>query len=168
MLGAAQAARLGGHHRRRRRARRAGSRRAVRRLDDLADQLHLAGARAGARHGGPAARADALLHRAHRQGSPPLGGVGDRPHRRLLPVHPGAGLRRRGAGRARRASWRPRAAELGGACCSRSSSAGWSCSASSRRWPSRRSSRWSPGLDHHRGDVVRARHLRQRDRRATR
>ena len=47
----------------------------------------------------PAARADALLHRADRQGGPPLGGLGDLADRHLLPVHPGPRLRRRGARR---------------------------------------------------------------------
>ena len=39
-------------------------------------RLRLAGARAGPRHRGPAARADAVLHGADRQGGPPLGAAG--------------------------------------------------------------------------------------------
>ncbi len=52
-------------------------------------RLHLAGAGPGARHRRPAARADALLHRAHGQGGPQVGGVGHLADRHLLPVHPG-------------------------------------------------------------------------------
>ena len=37
--------------------------------------------------------------------------MGDRPDRRLLPVHARAGLRRRGASSARTGSWRPQAAQ---------------------------------------------------------
>ena len=44
--------------------------------------LHLARDRARARHGGPPARADALLHGADRQGGPSLGRVGDLADRR--------------------------------------------------------------------------------------
>ncbi len=84
-----------------RRARRARAGRAVRRIVHVADQLRLAGPGPGARHRGPAARADAVLHRADRQGGPPLGRLGDRADRRLLPVHAGTGIWRGGAGRAR-------------------------------------------------------------------
>ncbi len=78
------------HHRGRRRPRRARPGRAVRRVAHLADQLHLAGAGAGARHRGTAARADALLHRAHRQRGTAKRRLGHRADRRLLPVHPRA------------------------------------------------------------------------------
>ena len=58
--------------------RRARARRAVRRQRDVQAQLPVARPRPGARHRGSAARADALLHGAHRQGGSALGGVGDR------------------------------------------------------------------------------------------
>ena len=145
ILGAAQTAISGSADKAVASARRAGPRRAVRRLDRPRKINFISlGAGAGARHRGSAARADALLHRADRQGGPPLGGVGDRAHRRVLPVHPGARLRRRGArrtgpdpgggGRRRTPPHR----------CWPSNSAAWSCSASSPRWRSRRSSPSSP------------------------
>ncbi len=81
---------LRGHHQGRVRPGRAGPGRAVRRIAHVADQLHLAGAGAGARHRGPAARADAFLHRADRERGSAVGGLGDRADRRVLPVHPGA------------------------------------------------------------------------------
>ncbi|CAA9239680.1 MAG: Putative symporter YjcG, partial [uncultured Corynebacteriales bacterium] len=56
----------------------------------------------GARHRRPAAHPDPLLHRADGQGRPPLGAVGDRHHRLVLPPHAGPRLRCRGAGRQRR------------------------------------------------------------------
>ncbi len=52
------------------------------------------GAGTGSRHGRPATRADALLHRADCERGSAVGGLGDRSDRCLLPVHPGAGLRR--------------------------------------------------------------------------
>ena len=55
----------------------------------------------GPGHRRPAARVDALLHRADRQGGAALGGLGDQPDRCLLPVHTGPGLRRRGHRRTR-------------------------------------------------------------------
>ena len=66
----------------------------------------LARPRAGARHGRPAAHPDPLLHRADGPGRPAQRALGDRHHRHLLPVHPGAGLRRGGPGR-RRGDRRP-------------------------------------------------------------
>ena len=158
---------LGLDGRGRRRPRRAGSRRPVRRVADIADQLHLAGAGTGARHGGPAPRADALLHGADRQGGTSLGGVGDRAHRRLLPVHPRAGLRRRGARRTGRHPGGPRRAER------RRAAAGvrtrWRGPA--RHHLGRRvrdDPRGGRRPHHHGGNVVRARHLRQRAEAATR
>ena len=56
---------------------------------------------------------DALLHRAARERGTPVGGVGDRPDRRLLPVHARAGLRRRRHRRARPHPQGTRRAELG-------------------------------------------------------
>ena len=53
---------------------------------------------AGAGDGGPAARADALLHRADGEGRPSLGRLGDLADRHLLPVQPGHRLRRRRPG----------------------------------------------------------------------
>ena len=64
---------------------------------DDPSRLHLAGARAGAGHRGPAAHPHALLHRAERRRGPPVGGVGDLAGRRVLPVHAGARVRRGGA-----------------------------------------------------------------------
>ena len=64
----------------------------------------------GARHRGPAARPDALLHRADGAGSASLRGVGDLADRHLLPVHPGARIRRRRARRTRNDPRRPGAA----------------------------------------------------------
>ncbi len=161
ILGSAQSAVSGSTTEARRQARRAGARRPVRRQPDVADQLHLAGAGACARHRGPAARADALLHGADRQGGPALGGVGDRPDRRVLPLHAGAGLRRGGTRRAGRNPRRPGCAELGGAAAGvrtrRRGSARHHLGGGVRDDP-----RGRRGADHHRGDVVRARHLRQR------
>ena len=132
------------HHRGRRQARRAGAGRPIRRLVHLEDQLDLAGSGAGAGHRGTSARADAVLHRADGQGGPAFGGLGDRADRRVLPVHPRARLRRRGVGRARPRSSRRRAARIPPPRCWPSNSAVSSCSASSPRSRSRRSSRWSP------------------------
>ena len=71
-------------------------------------RLHLAGAGPGPRHRRPAARADALLHRALGPSEARRSvGVGDLADRHLLPVHPGPRLRRRRAGRPGRRS-RPR------------------------------------------------------------
>ena len=129
--------------------------------------LHLARDRAGARHGGPAARADALLHGADRQGGSSLGGVGDLADRALLPADARARLRRR---RARRpggdpggAGWR----ELGGTAARPRSSADRSCSASSRRSRSRRSSRSSPASRSRRRRRSRTTSTRTSSRRAT-
>ena len=83
---------------------------AVRQVRDLQARLPLARPGAGARHRGPAARADALLHGADREGGPQVGRVGHLAHRHLLPVHARARLRRRGAGRAPTPSRRRRAA----------------------------------------------------------
>ena len=84
----------------------------VRHLRNHEAGLRLPRDRARVRRSGPAARADALLHRALGQGGPPLGGVGDRPHRLLLPVHPGARLRRRVHGGRRRDRHAARRLEL--------------------------------------------------------
>ena len=46
------------------------------------DRLLLARHRPGPRHRRPAAHPDPLLHRAHRQGGPQVGALGDRHHRR--------------------------------------------------------------------------------------
>ena len=78
------------------------------------------------------------------QGGAPLGGVGDRPDRPVLPVHAGARLRRGRARRPGRRSTPPRARPTRPRRCWPTSSAARCCSASSPRWRSRRSSRWSP------------------------
>ena len=75
-------------------------------------RLPVAGPRPGARHGGPAAHPDPLLHRPDLPGRPQVGALGDRPDRHLLPVHPGARLRCPGPGAGRpvgRTSWPARA-----------------------------------------------------------
>ena len=59
----------------------------------------LARHRAGARHGRPAAHPDPVLHRPDQPDRPQERALGDRHHRRLLPVHPGPRLRRGGPGR---------------------------------------------------------------------
>ena len=82
---------------------------------------------ARARHGGPAARAHALLHGADLARGPPLGRLGDLAHRHLLPLHPRARLRRGRARRAPRRSRTPPAASTRRPRCSRSSSVGRSC-----------------------------------------
>ena len=67
-------------------------------------RLHLAGVGAGARHRGPAAHPDPLLHGAGLQGGPEVGELGDRHDRHLLPDDAGPRLRRGRAGRVRRRS----------------------------------------------------------------
>ena len=56
----------------------ARARRAVRQERHHPHRLHLPGPGPGAGHRGPAAHPHAVLHRAHGQGGPPLGGLGDR------------------------------------------------------------------------------------------
>ena len=83
-----------------------------------ADRHRLARPGARARHRGPAAHPDAVLHGARRQGRPLVGRVGDVHHRLLLPADDVHRLRRpgvprrggRGGGRHRR---QPRRAEPG-------------------------------------------------------
>ena len=123
-------------------------------------RLRLARARAGARHRGPAAHPHALLHRADREGGPPLGGVGDLADRPVLPVHAGARLRRRRAGRPghdHAAPGRPTPPR-----CWPTSSAARCCWARRRRRV-RDDPRGRRRADDHRVGVVRARRLRQRD-----
>ena len=110
--------------------------------------------RPGARHRRPAAHPDPVLHGAHRQGRPQERALGDRHHRHLLPVHPGARLRRGGAGRRRGDHRAGQGRQHGGAAAGRRRSAieflggdtaARPCSRSSRRSRSRPSSPWSPG-----------------------
>ncbi|GMA86572.1 hypothetical protein GCM10025868_18220 [Angustibacter aerolatus] len=108
-------------------------------------RLRVALARPGARHRGPAARADALLHRALGQGGPAQRGLGDLGDRDLLPVHPGARVRRRRPGRAEGHQRRTGQGELGRTPAGVRASAAPCCWASSRPWPSPRSSPWSRG-----------------------
>ena len=110
----------------------------VRRLIDEPARLHLACAGSRARHRRPAARADALLHRADRAGGAAIGGVGDLADRHLLPVHAGPGVRRcRPRGR-RNDRCRTRQGEF--RCAAAGVRARWHDLArrSSRRWRSRR------------------------------
>jgi hypothetical protein len=152
---------LGFQHIRSGQARRACARRPVRRFNDLQDQLHLAGTGPGARHRRSAARADAVLHGAQREGSASLGGVGDRPDRCLLPVHACARLRCGGHRRARPHPRGSRSTKFGSAAAGLRAGRGD---------PARRDLGGGvcdhPGgggrADNHRVDVVRARHLRQR------
>ena len=108
-------------------------------------RLHLAVHGPGPGHRGPAARADALLHGAHVEGRPQVRGLGDLPDRDVLPVQPGPGLRRGRPRSAPRPSPRLPARPTRQHRCWPTSSAAPSCWASSPRWPSPRSSRWSPG-----------------------
>ena len=103
--------------------------------------LRLAGPGPGARDGGPAARADALLHGADGQGRPSLGGLGDLADRHLLPVQPGHRLRRRRPGRAPTRSSPHPVRSTPPRRCWPSSWAARCCSASS---PASRSPRSSP------------------------
>ena len=96
----------------RREAARSGT--AVRRDGDQQTRLHLARPGPGAGDGRVAARVDALLHRSDLQGSASQRDLGDLDHRRLLPVHAGARVRRRGAGGSRRDPGSTGQGELGG------------------------------------------------------
>ena len=83
-----------------------------------ADRHRVARPRTRARHRGPAAHPDAVLHRPGRQGGARLGGVGDVPDRVLLPADHVHRLRRPGVpGRGRRGGGRhgrqPRGPEPG-------------------------------------------------------
>ena len=104
----------------------------------------VAGHRAGAGHGRPAAHPDALLHRAGRQGGAQLGDVGHGADRRLLPDDHLPRLR------SARASWawaarRPPAPEATSRCRHWPTNWGASCSSrSSPAWHSPPSWRWSP------------------------
>ena len=69
----------------------------VRRLDHVEDRLRQPRHRPGARHGGPAAHPDPLLHRADGQGRADVRALGHRADRRVLPDDAGAGLRCRRA-----------------------------------------------------------------------
>ena len=113
-------------------------------VPDHAARHRLARARPGARHRGPAAHPDALLHRARRQGGARLGDVGDGPDRRLLPDDDVPGLRRARPPRPRRRGRRPARAATSRCRTSPTSSAASCSSRSSPAWPSRRSSRWWP------------------------
>ncbi len=111
---------------------------------------------------GPAARADALLHGALRQGGPAQRGLGDLADRPVLPVQPVLGLRRRRARRPGRDQGGTRRGQLGrpaaGVRARRDHPAGPHLGGGLRHDP-RRGRR----SHHHRGDLVRPRHLRQRD-----
>ena len=115
---------------------------------DLGD---LARHRADVRHRRPAAHPDALLHRRRRQGSAEVGVLGDRLHRLLLHpdlhhrlrrdraacwTNPSSSTSRSGEHASAAATWRP--------CIWPTRWAATSSSASSRRWPSPPSWRWSP------------------------
>ncbi len=100
--------------------------------------------RAGRRPLGPAPRAHALLHGAHRQGGPPLRRVGHRPGRRVLHPHADPRHGRRQAGRPGTRSSPPPVARTPRPRCSRCTSAARSSWASSPASPSPRSSRSSP------------------------
>ena len=122
-----------------------------RRLEDQG-RPHQPRPRPGARHRRPAAHPHALLHGAHGQGRPPLGQLGDRPHRRVLPAHPRARLRRRGAGRHEQDPCRQPRWQHGGPAAGRGARRrhrdhrrGASSWRSSPRSRSPRSSPWSPG-----------------------
>ena len=107
-------------------------------------RLHLARAGARSRYRRPAARAGPLLHRAVVEGSPAQRGLGDLDHRHLLPVHPGARVRRRRRWSGRTRSRPHRARRTRPHRCWPTSSAVSCCSASSPRSRSPRSSRWWP------------------------
>ena len=117
------------------------------------DRLPVPRPRARARHRRPAAHPDPLLHRADRAGRAEVGAVGDRPDRRLLPDDAGPRLRCRGPARPRPGGpARGRQPEPRRPRCwprpsvaARARRAARCCWRSSRRSPSRRSSRWSPG-----------------------
>ena len=115
----------------------------------------------GARHRSPAARADALLHGAHRQGSPQVRGVVHLADRHLLPLHPGARLRRsctRGRGHHQVRSGRRQLGRTAARVPPRRTAAA--------RLHLRGGLRHDPGRGgrphHHRCGVLRPRHLRQR------
>ena len=136
---------------------------AVRQERHHPNRLHLAGSRPRARHRGPAAHPHALLHRAHGQGGPPLGGLGDRPDRPVLPVHAGPRVRRGRAGRARRRSGRrPVRRQLGRAAAGLRARR-HDPARHHRRRRLRDDPRGRRRPDDHRVGVVRARHLHQRD-----
>ncbi|CAA9389086.1 MAG: Putative symporter YjcG, partial [uncultured Pseudonocardia sp.] len=125
-------------------------------------RLHLPGPGPGARHRRAAAHPHALLHRAHGQGGPPLGGLGDLADRHLLPVHAGPGLRRRCHRRPGGDPGGARRGQLGRAAAGRG--AGRADPARHhRRGRVRDDPRGRRRPHDHRVGVVRPRHLRQRD-----
>ena len=126
------------------------------------DRLHLPGPGPGARHRGPAAHPHALLHGAHGQGGPPLGGVGDLPDRPVLPVHAGPRVRRGRAGRPGRDQEGARRRELGGPAAGLRARR-HDPARHHRRRRLRDDPRGGGRPDDHRVGVVRPRHLRQRD-----
>ena len=99
----------------------------------------------GARHRRAAAHPDALLHRALGEGGPPFGAVGDRADRRVLPVHAGARVRGRRAGRPEGDQRGARQGQLRGPAAGVRARWDPCSSASSRPSRSRRSSPSSPG-----------------------
>ncbi len=100
---------------------------------------------ADVRHRRAAPHPDAVLHRARRQGRPHLGVLCHRTHRGVLPddVHPR--VRRDGAGGPGRHQGGGRRRQHGRAAAGRAAGRHGRSSASSRRWPSPRFWRWSPG-----------------------
>ena len=130
----------------------------VRHLEPDQARLHLAGHGAGARHGRPAAHPDAVLHRADGEGGAQVGGVGDLADRPVLPVHPGARLRRRGAGRAGTITAAPGAANSA-APAARLRARRHAAARADLRDRLRDDPRGRRGPDDHRLGVVRARHL---------
>ena len=127
------------------------------------DRLHLAGSRAGARHRGPAAHPDALLHRADRQGGPPLGGLGDLADRPVLPVHAGARATARPRWSVRRRSRAHRAARTRRRRCWPTQLGGDGAAGHHLGGRVRDDPRGRRRPDDHGVGVVRPRRLRQRD-----
>ncbi len=144
------------------RGRRPGAGRQVRPVGPDEARLHLSRPGAGPGDRRPAAHSDAVLHRADREGGPQVRGLGDRPDRCLLPVHPDPRLRSGGTRRAGPDQGGAGRCQLGGSVAGLRTG---------RHGPARGhlggGLRDDPGsgrrIDHHRVRVVRARHLRQCD-----
>ena len=136
------------------------ARRAVRQDRDQPARLHLALARADPRRGRPAARADALLHRAQRHPGPPLGRLGGLGDVGVLPGHAGDRVRRVGAGRVGRDPRVVRQGELGRAAA-RLPDRRHDAARHRRRGGVRDDPRGGRRPDDHRVGVLRARRVRQ-------